>query len=136
MHRVVSSGLLTDSPAEGLFSLDGVVRKLFSLPRKAVALYHDDMIWEALWQATLQTYQGVRHASQGRPRGEGAPFAAAAAARQRQFGAPDRVPTQSAVRAPRRQAGASPRAQPNADSWCRGADTRSARAPQEPDVVA
>jgi len=58
MHRVVSSGLLTDSPDAGLFSLDAAVRKLFALPRTLVAAYHDEAVWEALWQATLQTYQG------------------------------------------------------------------------------
>ena len=130
MHRVVSSGLLTDSPAEGLFSLDAVVRRVFALPRKALALYHDELVWEALWQATLQTYQGVRrvakeagHAAQARgmtglvrARRAGAPFAAAAAPRQRRSGASGRGLAQAAARAPWRQAGASATRVPDADT--------------------
>ena len=61
MHRVVSSGLLAESPADaGLFSLDRAVQKLLSVPRLVFNAYRDDEVWEALWQATLQTYQGVR----------------------------------------------------------------------------
>lgn len=60
MHRVVSSGLLSESPDAGLFSLDGVVRKLFAVPRMLLTAYQDEMVWEALWQATLQIHQGAR----------------------------------------------------------------------------
>ena len=60
MHRVVSSGLLSESPGAALFSLDGVVRKLFAVPRMLLTAYQDEMVWEALWQATLQIHQGAR----------------------------------------------------------------------------
>lgn len=60
MHRVVSSGLLSEesAPGAGYFSLDAVLSKAIALPRTLWAAYHDEEVWEALWMATLQTYQG------------------------------------------------------------------------------
>ena len=60
MHRVVSAGLLTEesAPSAGYFSLDRLLHKVLAVPRTLMAAYNDDDVWEALWQATLQTYQG------------------------------------------------------------------------------
>ena len=60
MHRVVSSGRLSEesAPGAGYFSLDKVISKAFALPAALLAAYQSEEVWEALWQATLQTYQG------------------------------------------------------------------------------